>query len=189
LFFDNSDSFRCFPPESAVIATRSANASRISFAQACNWRISGRITYPVAVDSNLAIWQAFNNEYWPAHYFIDRRSRIRYHHFGEGEYDQSERVIQMLLAEAGSRDGAVPQGIVEKGWRRGGEGTLTEHRLYQLVRQTGPILDRIFEIEIPEFPRPGVRIYVRLIIAYGIDEARPGSRSEAIVDRWLTAGS
>ena len=68
------------------------------------------ITYPVAVDSNLAIWQAFKNEYWPAHYFIDPQGRIRAHHFGEGDYDGSERTIQKLLTEAGFKD--VPGGIV-----------------------------------------------------------------------------
>jgi cytochrome c biogenesis protein CcdA/thiol-disulfide isomerase/thioredoxin len=60
------------------------------------------ITYPVAIDSEYKIWQAFNNQYWPAHYFIDREGRIRYHHFGEGEYDESERVIQELLTENGA---------------------------------------------------------------------------------------
>jgi cytochrome c biogenesis protein CcdA/thiol-disulfide isomerase/thioredoxin len=60
-----------------------------------------KITYPVAVDNNYAIWRAFDNEYWPAHYFIDAQGRIRFHHFGEGEYDESERVIQQLLAENG----------------------------------------------------------------------------------------
>jgi cytochrome c biogenesis protein CcdA/thiol-disulfide isomerase/thioredoxin len=69
-----------------------------------------KIAYPVALDANLAIWQAFNNEYWPAHYFIDAEGRIRAHHFGEGEYDRSERIIQKLLAEAGYHD--VPGGIV-----------------------------------------------------------------------------
>ena len=59
------------------------------------------INYPVAIDSNYAIWNAFGNHYWPAHYFIDARGRIRYRHFGEGEYDQSERVIQQLLHERG----------------------------------------------------------------------------------------
>ena len=58
-----------------------------------------KITYPVAIDSNYAIWKAFNNEYWPAHYFIDAQGTIRYHHFGEGEYDKSEQVIQQLLKE------------------------------------------------------------------------------------------
>jgi cytochrome c biogenesis protein CcdA/thiol-disulfide isomerase/thioredoxin len=57
------------------------------------------ITYPVAIDSKYAIWKAFKNGYWPAHYFIDARGVIRYHHFGEGEYDKSEQVIQELLKE------------------------------------------------------------------------------------------
>jgi thiol-disulfide isomerase/thioredoxin len=62
------------------------------------------IGYPVAVDNDYAIWRAFNNEYWPAHYFIDAQGKIRHHHFGEGEYDQSEHIIQQLLAEAGKKD-------------------------------------------------------------------------------------
>jgi cytochrome c biogenesis protein CcdA/thiol-disulfide isomerase/thioredoxin len=61
-----------------------------------------KITYPVAVDSNYAIWNAFHNQYWPAHYFIDAEGQIRYHHFGEGEYEQSEQVIQQLLKEKGA---------------------------------------------------------------------------------------
>jgi thiol-disulfide isomerase/thioredoxin len=61
-----------------------------------------KLTYPVAIDSNHAIWQAFNNKYWPADYFIDGKGRIRYHHFGEGEYVESERVIQELLKENGA---------------------------------------------------------------------------------------
>jgi len=69
-----------------------------------------KIDYPVAVDSDYKIWQAFENEYWPAHYFIDAKGEIRHHHFGEGDYAESERVIQQLLAEAGQRD--VPAGMV-----------------------------------------------------------------------------
>src|SRR5277367_1136054 len=61
-----------------------------------------KITYPVAIDSNYAIWKAFNNQYWPAHYFIDANGSIRYHHFGEGKYDESEQVIQELLREKNS---------------------------------------------------------------------------------------
>jgi cytochrome c biogenesis protein CcdA/thiol-disulfide isomerase/thioredoxin len=61
-----------------------------------------KVSYPVAIDSNYKIWQAFNNQYWPAHYFVDGKGRIRYHHFGEGEYDESERVIQQLLKENGA---------------------------------------------------------------------------------------
>ena len=60
------------------------------------------VTYPVAIDSDYRIWQAFNNEYWPAQYLIDGKGRIRYHHFGEGEYGESERVIQALLKENGA---------------------------------------------------------------------------------------
>ncbi|MEJ1962042.1 MAG: cytochrome c biogenesis protein CcdA [Gammaproteobacteria bacterium] len=59
------------------------------------------VTYPVAVDNNYAIWRAFNNEYWPAHYLVDATGRIRGHHFGEGQYDESERLIRELLTEAG----------------------------------------------------------------------------------------
>ena len=68
------------------------------------------VTYPVAMDNDFKIWRAFNNQYWPAHYFIDAQGRIRHHHFGEGEYEASEKVIQKLLAEAGRQ--GVPGGIV-----------------------------------------------------------------------------
>ena len=60
------------------------------------------VTYPVAMDNDFAVWRAFRNQYWPAHYFIDAQGRIRHHHFGEGDYDGSERVIQQLLKEAGA---------------------------------------------------------------------------------------
>jgi hypothetical protein len=66
-----------------------------------------KIDYPVAIDNNYAIWRAFNNRYWPAHYFIDAQGRIRHHHFGEGDYAESERVIQQLLVETGHRAGAT----------------------------------------------------------------------------------
>ena len=61
-----------------------------------------RIAFPVPIDSNHSIWQAFRNEYWPGDYFVDAKGRIRYHHFGEGEYEKSERVIQALLKENGA---------------------------------------------------------------------------------------
>ena len=70
-----------------------------------------KITYPVAIDSNYAIWKAFNNEYWPAHYFIDANGTIRYHHFGEGKYAESEEVIQQLLREKNS--GLKTEGFVQ----------------------------------------------------------------------------
>ncbi len=57
------------------------------------------IEYPVALDNEYGTWQAFQNRYWPAKYFVDRRGRLRYVHFGEGDYEESERVIRTLLAE------------------------------------------------------------------------------------------
>jgi len=60
------------------------------------------VTFPVPIDSDHAIWSAFRNEYWPADYLIDGKGRIRYHHFGEGDYEKSERVIQELLRENGA---------------------------------------------------------------------------------------
>ena len=61
------------------------------------------ITYPVALDNDQAIWNAFHNQYWPAHYFLDAKGKVRYQHFGEGEYEQSERWIQSLLKEANAK--------------------------------------------------------------------------------------
>jgi thiol-disulfide isomerase/thioredoxin len=61
-----------------------------------------KVVYPVAIDSNYRIWQAFKNEYWPAQYLIDGKGRIRYHHFGESDYREIERAIQELLKENGA---------------------------------------------------------------------------------------
>jgi thiol-disulfide isomerase/thioredoxin len=63
-----------------------------------------RIEYPIAIDSDYAIWRAFGNQYWPALYFADADGKIRHHRFGEGEYEYSEIVIQLLLKAAGVRD-------------------------------------------------------------------------------------
>jgi hypothetical protein len=60
-----------------------------------------KVTYPVVIDNDYAIWRAFDNHYWPALYFVDARGRVRDRHFGEGRYDQSERVVQRLLTQAG----------------------------------------------------------------------------------------
>jgi thiol-disulfide isomerase/thioredoxin len=227
------------------------------------------VAYPVAVDNDFAIWRAFRNQYWPALYFVDAQGRLRHHHFGEGTYEQSERVIQQLLAEAGadgvnrdlvsiegvgieaaadwaslrspetylryergerfaSRGGlmldeshtyAVPARLGVNSWAlsgewtvrkgvavaaksgagityrfhardvhlvmgpsasgtpahfrvridgrppgaahgadidEGGNGTVSEQRLYQLIRQQAPIVDRLFEIE---FLNPDVEVY------------------------------
>jgi thiol-disulfide isomerase/thioredoxin len=59
------------------------------------------ITFPVVIDNDDKIWNAWGNEYWPALYFVDTHGRVRYHHFGEGAYDEEDRVVQKLLYEAG----------------------------------------------------------------------------------------
>jgi hypothetical protein len=68
------------------------------------------VRYPVAVDNDYTVWQAFDNHYWPALYFVDAQGRIRHHRFGEGEYEESEMVLQMLLRETGAE---VGQGLVQ----------------------------------------------------------------------------
>jgi hypothetical protein len=60
------------------------------------------LRFPIAIDNGFAIWRSFSNQYWPAHYFVDAQGRIRFHHFGEGEYERSEQVIRQLLDEASS---------------------------------------------------------------------------------------
>jgi thiol-disulfide isomerase/thioredoxin len=63
-----------------------------------------RVDYPIAIDSDYAIWRAFDNHYWPALYFVDVQGHIRHHQFGEGQYEQSEMILQQLLAEVGIGD-------------------------------------------------------------------------------------
>ena len=69
-----------------------------------------RLEYPVALDSDYAIWEAFSNRYWPAVYIADADGRIRHHQFGEGGYEECERIVQLLLREAGG-DG-IPDDLV-----------------------------------------------------------------------------
>jgi thiol-disulfide isomerase/thioredoxin len=69
-----------------------------------------RVGYPIAIDNDYVIWRAFRNSAWPALYFVDAQGRIRHHHLGEGEYEQSERIIQQLLAETGT--GAIDSKLV-----------------------------------------------------------------------------
>lgn len=69
------------------------------------WAVEARrIDYPVAIDNDFGVWQAFGNHYWPAVYFVDAQGRIRHHRFGEGDFDRSEMVIRQLLAESGIED-------------------------------------------------------------------------------------
>jgi len=69
------------------------------------------VGFPVAIDSDANVWRAFDNEYWPALYFVDAQGHVRHHQFGEGEYERSERILQQLLTEAGSA--GVGQDLVE----------------------------------------------------------------------------
>ena len=59
------------------------------------------ISYPVGLDNDFATWKSYNNQYWPAKYFIDKKGNLRHYHFGEGQYEESERIIQYLLSEDG----------------------------------------------------------------------------------------
>jgi cytochrome c biogenesis protein CcdA/thiol-disulfide isomerase/thioredoxin len=72
-----------------------------------------QLGYPIAIDNQFAVWRAFNNRFWPAHYFIDAQGRIRHHHDGEGQYAQSEQVIRQLLKEAGNTLDSVPLAAVD----------------------------------------------------------------------------
>ena len=72
-------------------------------------RLQG-VEYPIALDNDYGVWRAFANHYWPAVYLADAQGRIRYHHFGEGEYAMTEMVIQQLLIDAGAED--VDQDLV-----------------------------------------------------------------------------
>jgi thiol-disulfide isomerase/thioredoxin len=103
------------------------------------WAIQDmKIDYPVAIDNNYAVWNAFNNQYWPALYFIDAKGHIRHHQFGEGEYQQAEAVIRQLLAEAGSSGFALKSVSVDP---NGAEvsadvGSLRTPETYTGYRQT-----------------------------------------------------
>src|SRR5215211_3437067 len=110
-----------------------------------------RVVYPVALDSDYAIWRAFNNQYWPALYFVDARGRVRHHHFGEGDYEQSEMIIQELLAEAGSGaierqpvsvDGRGLEAAADWGSLRSGENYVGYERTQNFGSPGGAILDK-----------------------------------------------
>src|SRR2546421_11193152 len=81
-----------------------------------------RVAYPIAIDNDYAIWSAFDNHYWPALYLVDAQGRIRSHQFGEGAYEQSEMMIQQLLAEAGIGGIAPDLGSVDSPGGGGGAG-------------------------------------------------------------------
>lgn len=115
------------------------------------------VNYPVAIDNDYAIWRAFNNQYWPAHYFIDAKGNIRYHHFGEGKYEESERVIQQLLREAGHNevdasmvnvDATGAQQAATQGLRSP-ETYLGHERAERFVSPQGLQADRVVDYSLP----------------------------------------
>ena len=64
--------------------------------------LSNKINFPVVLDNDFSIWNAYQNQYWPAHYLIDKQGKIRRVHFGEGQYNETEKAIRALLAEDGT---------------------------------------------------------------------------------------
>jgi hypothetical protein len=117
-----------------------------------------RVEYPIALDSDYAIWRAFNNMYWPAVYIADAEGRIRYHHFGEGEYDECEWVIQQLLREAGHEGidadlvSVVPDGFeAQADWSSLGspETYLGYEQGHNFASSGGAELDRTHSYTVP----------------------------------------
>jgi thiol-disulfide isomerase/thioredoxin len=117
-----------------------------------------RVDYPIAVDSDHAIWRAFKNQYWPALYFIDAQGRARHHHFGEGAYEQSEMIIQRLLAEAGV--GGIGDGLVsvdargleaaaDWGSLKSPENYVSYERTQNFASPGGAVLDRPRMYQLP----------------------------------------
>jgi thiol-disulfide isomerase/thioredoxin len=116
------------------------------------------VDYPIAVDSNMAIWQAFNNNYWPALYLIDAKGRIRFHQFGEGEYERTEQVIQQLLTEAGAANVARgpssvdPRGAevaADWGHLKSGENYVGYEKTENFASPGGVVRDRSHAYTIP----------------------------------------
>ena len=110
-----------------------------------------KIDFPIAIDNDHAIWHAFENQYWPALYVIDAQGRIRHHQFGEGEYEEAERIIQQLLGEAGfggigDRLAAVDaRGVeAEADWAdlKSPENYLGHERTENFVSPGGAVLDK-----------------------------------------------
>lgn len=110
-----------------------------------------KVDYPIAIDSDYAIWRAFRNQYWPALYFVDAQGRIRHHQFGEGEYEQSEVIIQQLLAEAGAGgigrelvavDGRGAEAAADWGNLKSPENYLGYQRTENFASPGGAVLDK-----------------------------------------------
>ena len=117
-----------------------------------------RVDYPVAVDNEHVIWRAFKNQYWPALYFIDSQGRVRHHHFGEGSYEQSEMIIQELLAEAGmggidrgpvSVDARGIEAAADWGSLKSPENYVGDERTQNFASPGGAVLDKPRMYQVP----------------------------------------
>ena len=116
------------------------------------------IEYPVALDSRYGVWQAFSNHYWPAVYIADAEGRIRHHHFGEGGYEECERVVQQLLREAGRDDvGDDLVSVADDGFQaqadyanlRSPESYLGYEQAQNFASPGTPALDESHEYDVP----------------------------------------
>jgi thiol-disulfide isomerase/thioredoxin len=117
-----------------------------------------KIDYPIAIDSDRAIWRAFNNDFWPALYFVDSQGRIRHHYLGEGAYEHLERIIQQLLVEAGfggidHRPVSVhPRGAeaaADLSNMKSPETYVGSERTQNFASPRGPVLDKPVAYDVP----------------------------------------
>jgi len=117
------------------------------------------VEYPIAVDNDFSIWRAFDNNYWPALYLLDAEGRVRYQHFGEGAYDQSERNIQRLLKDAGARgvggeltpvEGQGAEAAADWGNLKSGENYVGYGRTQNFASIGGPNVDERHVYAAPE---------------------------------------
>ena len=120
------------------------------------------VDYPIVIDSHFAIWRAFDNHYWPALYFVDAHGHLRHHHFGEGEYETLERMIQRLLTEAGALgvshelvavDASGAEAAADWGSLQSAETYVGYDRASDFASPGGAVLDQGHVYEIPEHLR------------------------------------
>jgi thiol-disulfide isomerase/thioredoxin len=118
-----------------------------------------KIGYPVAIDSNFAVWRALRNNYWPALYLVDAQGRIRFHHFGEGEYERSEAAIQMLLTETSASgfdrklvaiDASGPEVAADWGNLRSPETYIGYQQAQNFASRGGAVRDKRHVYAMPE---------------------------------------
>jgi hypothetical protein len=155
------------------------------------------VRYPVVVENDYTVWRAFDNHYWHASYFADAQAQIRHHHFGEGEHEESEMVLQILLRDAGAdvEQGLVriePAGVeVAADWASLGspESYVGYERALGFVSPGGVVPDEHHVYSAPSrrpavrnrAPRPrsrGVRVHVRMTTT---EEPSPCPRLERIL--------